>query len=173
MKKLLGATGIALIMAAPAFAQTDAAAPEASPEASSAEPTAGAETGTAAAVNDDGEFIYTAVPGDLSADVFTDKTLYVSPTDIDTTATFNDADADWESIGEIDDLVIGEDGRVQAVLVDIGGFLGMGSKTVAVSMDRLQVVRDGDSDDDYFVVFTADREKLENAAEFEWPDEAM
>ena len=49
----------------------------------------------------------------------------------------------------------------------------MGSKTVAVSMDRLQVVRDGDSDDDYFVVFTADREKMENAAEFEWPDEAM
>ena len=109
------------------------------------------------------------MPTDLSADDFIEKNLYVSETDPDTTATYNDVDADWDSIGEIDDLVISETGEVKAVLVDIGGFLGLGEKTVSVSMDHLRVIRDGDSEDDYFIVFTADRAALENAPAFEWP----
>ena len=36
-------------------------------------------------------------------------------------------------------------------------------------MDQLRVIRDGDSQGDYFIVFTADRAALENAPAFEWP----
>lgn len=58
------------------------------------------------------------------------------------------------------------DGQIETILVDVGGFLGIGEKTVAVQMDRLHLVSDGDSPNDYFVVFTSSREALENAPEF-------
>ena len=77
---------------------------------------------------------------------------------------------DWDDIGEISDLVLSKDGKVEAVLVDIGGFLGMGEKSVAVAMDQLHIIRDGDSENDYFIVFNANRAALENAPAFEWAD---
>ncbi|ORE88124.1 PRC-barrel domain-containing protein [Aurantimonas sp. 22II-16-19i] len=46
--------------------------------------------------------------------------------------------ADGESIGEITDVLVSEDGRVMAVLVGVGGFLGIGEKDVAVSMAALE-----------------------------------
>ena len=36
---------------------------------------------------------------------------------------------------------------------------------------ELRVIRDGDSENEYFIVFTADRAALENAPAFEWMDE--
>lgn len=114
-------------------------------------------------------FGYAASPTDVSAETFIGKNLYVSETDVDVTATYTDIDAGWNDIGSISDLVIdSETGEVQAVLVDIGGFLGLGARTVSVSMDQLRLIRDGDSQGDYFIVFTSTREQLENAPEFEW-----
>jgi hypothetical protein len=72
----------------------------------------------------------------------------------------------WEDIGEINDVVMDRDGQVQAVLVDIGGFLGIGERTVAVSMDALQFVSDSataEEADDFFLVMNANREALEGA----------
>lgn len=45
---------------------------------------------------------------------------------------------DAERIGEINDLVIGEDGQVAAVILGVGGFLGVGEKNVAVDYRQLQ-----------------------------------
>ena len=44
-----------------------------------------------------------------------------------------------ESIGEIADLIIGGDGKVAAVVMGVGGFLGMGEKWVAVPFEKLKV----------------------------------
>ena len=44
---------------------------------------------------------------------------------------------DNQQIAEVGDLVLTEDGKVDAVLVDFGGFLGIGEKRVAVAMDNL------------------------------------
>jgi sporulation protein YlmC with PRC-barrel domain len=49
---------------------------------------------------------------------------------------------DDRSLGEIDDLVLGIDGRVKLVIVSVGGFLGFGSKQVAVPMDELKWGKD-------------------------------
>jgi hypothetical protein len=163
MNKLLTSTALIAMLAGPVLAQTTA-----EPAAPAADATTTAPA-TDAATTETG-FGYMAAPTDVSADDFIEKNLYVSETDPDTTATYNDADEGWESIGEIDDLVISETGEVKAVLVDIGGFLGMGEKTVSVSMDQLRMIRDGDSEDDYFIVFTANRAALESAPEFEWPE---
>jgi sporulation protein YlmC with PRC-barrel domain len=47
-----------------------------------------------------------------------------------------------ESIGEITDLVTNEHGRVVAVLVGAGGFLGIDQKDVAIRFDDIKVSRD-------------------------------
>ena len=75
----------------------------------------------------------------------------------------------WEDIGEVGDIVMDREGTVQAVLVDIGGFLGIGERTVAVSMDALQLVSDSATAEevgDFFLVMNANREALEAAPEY-------
>jgi hypothetical protein len=47
-------------------------------------------------------------------------------------------DANGESIGDINDVLVNENGEVIAVLVGVGGFLGIGEKDVAVSMSALE-----------------------------------
>lgn len=47
-------------------------------------------------------------------------------------------DANGESIGDISDVLVNEEGEVIAVLVGVGGFLGIGEKDVAVSMSALE-----------------------------------
>jgi len=49
--------------------------------------------------------------------------------------------ADNEPIGDINDIVTGEDGRVVAVLIGVGGFLGLGEKDVAVRYEDLTFSR--------------------------------
>lgn len=51
---------------------------------------------------------------------------------------YNSAADDAEQIGEINDIVIAEDGSVSAVLLGVGGFLGVGEKNVAIEYDNLQ-----------------------------------
>ena len=89
--------------------------------------------------------------------------LYVTEQDGELTS---DMSTDWDDVGEISDIVIGSEGGVDAVLTDIGGFLGIGERTVAVNMDDLQFVSDGDDADDYFIVLTGSTADLEGAPEF-------
>ena len=44
-----------------------------------------------------------------------------------------------ESIGDINDLVTDESGKVIAVLVGTGGFLGLGEKDVALGYQDLKI----------------------------------
>jgi hypothetical protein len=43
-----------------------------------------------------------------------------------------------ESIGSIDDVIVGRDGRVRQVVVSVGGFLGIGDRKVAIGWDQLR-----------------------------------
>jgi len=43
-----------------------------------------------------------------------------------------------ESIGDVNDVILGRDGQVMAVVVGVGGFLGIGEKNVAVSFQSLE-----------------------------------
>jgi sporulation protein YlmC with PRC-barrel domain len=42
-----------------------------------------------------------------------------------------------ESVGTVEDVVIDADGKVVAVLVSVGGFLGLGETTVAIGLRHL------------------------------------
>ncbi len=47
--------------------------------------------------------------------------------------------AEGSKIGKINDILIGANGTVEAVVIGVGGFLGMGQKDVAVDMKALQL----------------------------------
>ena len=47
-----------------------------------------------------------------------------------------------EDIGEIQNLLIGTDGRVRAAVIEFGGFLGIGENEVAVPWDQLSISGD-------------------------------
>jgi hypothetical protein len=48
-----------------------------------------------------------------------------------------------ETVGEIEEVFVGTDGTIKTVVVSVGGFLGVGSKNVAVKWSDLTVERDG------------------------------
>jgi hypothetical protein len=50
--------------------------------------------------------------------------------------------ADNQKVGEIDDVLMGPDNKANSVLVDIGGFLGIGAKTVAIQVAQLRTEGD-------------------------------
>ena len=71
-----------------------------------------------------------------------------------------------ETIGDINELVIGKDGKVAAVVIGVGGFLGIGQREVAVSFNSLQLRRD--QNDRVTVVVNATKDVLQNAPEWRW-----
>ena len=48
-------------------------------------------------------------------------------------------DSDGESVGEISDLIIGQDDVVNSAIVEVGGFLGFGAKTTAIDLGHVTV----------------------------------
>lgn len=92
--------------------------------------------------------------------------IYASESALDADA-YPGVQEGWNDIGEVNDIILGRDGTVDAVLVDIGGFLGMGERQVAVDMSALRFIQDDATDaDDWFLVLQADRATLEGAPEW-------
>lgn len=139
MKTLIASTAIALALAAPSFAQTQTP------------------------MNMNGGFVGNIENQALRTSDLLGARLYVSQNQVDLAGGLS---PDWDDVGEISDIIIGGSGDIDAVLVDIGGFLGIGERTVAVNMDSLQFVSDGPDANDFFVVMQGDRASLEAAPEF-------
>jgi hypothetical protein len=52
---------------------------------------------------------------------------------------------DKAKIGSISDLILSKDGRtVEGFVIGVGGFLGIGEKSVAMKLDRLKMTTDAD-----------------------------
>jgi sporulation protein YlmC with PRC-barrel domain len=47
-----------------------------------------------------------------------------------------------ESIGSINDLVMDKNGKIQAVVIGVGGFLGVGSHLVAIPFEKIKFVNE-------------------------------
>ena len=52
---------------------------------------------------------------------------------------YNDSN---EKLGDINELILDKNGKVNAVVIGVGGFLGMGEHDIAVSMDKLKFVEE-------------------------------
>ena len=69
---------------------------------------------------------------------------------------------DDKDVGKISDVLIDRDGHITAVVVEVGGFLGMGKKDVGMPWDRIQ----GVDTDDNVVHVNATTDELKEAPEF-------
>jgi sporulation protein YlmC with PRC-barrel domain len=73
--------------------------------------------------------------------------------------------ANDENIGEIGDVVLTADGKIDAYLVDVGGFLGMGEKEVAIGSDNLAFMTDKDGNKYLYTTFS--KEQLDAAPTYD------
>lgn len=70
-----------------------------------------------------------------------------------------------EEIGEIEEIIIGDDGRIIGVVVTTGGFLGLGGQDVGLAWDHIEHTME----DDESVFYTdIDEETLRNSPRYEW-----
>jgi len=69
-----------------------------------------------------------------------------------------------EKIGSISDLIVTSDGAIAAALVNVGGFLGIGEKEVAVPFSSIELVR---NENDWRFVIDATRDALRDAPPYE------
>lgn len=116
--------------------------------------------------------MHATVPAFLASD-FTGMTLHAIDPAAPMDAQATDRD-DWENVGSIGDIVMSQDGDVRGVLIDVGGFLGFGARTVMIDMADISFVPDleaPEGSDDFFVVATMSRDALEALPE--WSDEML
>lgn len=133
-----------------------------------------AQTGTTTPMNDE---TFLSGPGieSFRASDFIGMRVYSMEEPSDA-VSYDGIQDNWEDIGEINDVVLSRDGRIDAVLVDIGGFLGIGERQIAVNMDSLRFVADDATPEDvndFFLVMTANRGQFEEAPEYDWSQQGM
>jgi hypothetical protein len=114
---------------------------------------------------------YTAQPQDVEASDFIGARIYATETMPATDTVQVGAEKDWDDVGEVNDVILGRDGQIKAVVLGVGGFLGMGEKNVAVPMQDVKFVRNGDGPNDYFLVVNANKDVLTNAPAYVSLDE--
>ena len=72
---------------------------------------------------------------------------------------------DKAKIGSISDLILSKDAKtVEGFIIGVGGFLGIGEKSVAMKMDRLQISHNGDGS--VQLMMDVKKEELTNAPSF-------
>jgi sporulation protein YlmC with PRC-barrel domain len=128
-------------------ASTDPAAPAATDQPAAAKPAA-TDTTTTAAI--DKSTLKEVPSGELRTEELTGTTVY---------------GANDENIGEISDIVLTQDGKVDAVIIDVGGFLGIGEKPVAVGFDKLTFMTDKNGNKYLYTTFT--KEQLDAQAAYD------
>ena len=73
-----------------------------------------------------------------------------------------------EKVGEITDLAIGKGEQIQAMILSVGGFLGVGEHYVAVSPSSVRVSYNKDKDT-WSAKMNTTKEALKAAPEFKYP----
>ena len=74
-----------------------------------------------------------------------------------------------ETIGDVNEIVLGKDGNVAAVIVGVGGFLGMGEGEVAVNFKSIRITRD--QNNNLVLTMDATKDSLKAAPQWRWDTE--
>lgn len=152
MKRILTATALAAVLTAPAFAQssTPSATPMSPPSASSSSSNTPAPAAS-------GTFVDKQQATDWRGSKVIGSTVY---------------GPDNASIGEVNDVLLGNDGKIRAAVIGVGGFLGVGQKNVAIPFEQLKISAKPDSTsiDKITVSFTKDQ--LKSAPTFAYNEPA-
>ncbi|WP_449394478.1 PRC-barrel domain-containing protein [Devosia riboflavina] len=171
IRTLLTTTAVAVLMGTAAIAQTTPAPAPTTTEAPATAPAdAAAPAEVTAAPVDTGAAQTTDVnePWDLSAGYVAADTDNLG-TRLIGQPVFSTAGDDAEEIGSISDLVFSENGQIEAVVIGVGGFLGIGEKSVAVDFDSLEFTLAADNTERWVLPTTA--EALTTAPDFVWAED--
>jgi hypothetical protein len=109
-------------------------------------------------------YLDAAGPNDVLASSLIGMRVYAVQNDIDATKAYPaEARKEWADVGEVNDVVLDWAGGVKAVVLGVGGFLGVGEKNVAIEMASLRKVRESADSNDWFLVVNTSKEMLTNA----------
>lgn len=133
--KYLAAAALALLVATPALAQA--------PGTDANKPAATPATPAPAA-----QFVTKENPNEILVGNLWNKPIY---------------DASGKQIGDLKDMIVTPEGKIQALVIGVGGFLGLGEKSVAVNFDYLE--KNGSIKPDRITLKMTDQD-LRNAPNF-------
>ncbi|MCW5691102.1 MAG: PRC-barrel domain-containing protein [Pseudolabrys sp.] len=163
-KHTIIAAALAAALATPAFAQsTTAPAPSATPKAATSTDKPAATTtdkatmDKSAATTGSTNFVQTQQSSDWRGSKLIGASVY---------------GPDNASIGEINDLIVGTDGKITAVVVGVGGFLGVGQKDVALPFENISVTRKADSASIDKIKVSYTKDQLKDAPKFAYYEPA-
>jgi sporulation protein YlmC with PRC-barrel domain len=139
IRNFLAATAVATMIAAGAFAQETAPQPAPAAPADPATPAPMEQTAVAPAEG----HLATNLVGEM---------------------VYNGTGDDAENIGDVNDLVIDKDGKVKSIVIGVGGFLGLGEKSVEMAYDKIEwAEREGDR----WIVVAGSKEELDALPAFD------
>ena len=147
MSKTTMTAAFALMLAAavPAYAQSSSSSTS-SPSASSPSTSASSSSTHVTATQ--------LQPGQIRATQMDGSTVY---------------DAQNQKVGDVKDIILDRDGKVAAVVLDVGAFLGIGGKNVAIGMSDLKITQDDNNKPRFTVDMTKDQLKSAQAYDLNGP----
>lgn len=107
-------------------------------------------TGAALAQNRDATNAGNAAPGGSPAEHFTITNYYKQD-------VYDRAD---NKIGTVDDVLVDKQGRITALILGVGGFLGVGEKDVSEPFHNVQMTKKNDK---WYLVMDANKDALKSA----------
>lgn len=135
--------------------KSDSAAPKSDMTAPKAESTAPASPTASTSSTDSAKFVASQKPEQFLATKF-------KGTDV--------VGSDNQKVGDVSDILFDKDGKIDAFVVSVGGFLGIGAKDVALAPSAFQFMP-GDpnsaTDKSPKLKISMDKEQLKQAANFE------
>ncbi|MCC5964138.1 MAG: PRC-barrel domain-containing protein [Rhodobacteraceae bacterium] len=168
LNKFLATTALGAMLALPAYAQT-ADTPEEPTDAPAVEEGMDAPEGDDPMADD--PMADDAVEEDLDTDMTEDPDAPATGAEAGMELTADEiigADVlsfDGGSIANVDDVVLTTEGDVEYILVDVGGFLGLGARTVAIPFADVTVQMDDAGNPELQTQLSED--DLENMPEYE------
>lgn len=166
IRTLLASSALALVLASGVTAQETTPAAPAATEAPANE-MAPADDAMTPADHDVTDMMTADEPWDMSAGyVAGEGDALVS--NVMGATIFSSGAEDAETIGTVNDLVISVDGDIHAVVIGVGGFLGIGEKNVAVDFASLEHTTAFDGTERWVLSTTADA--LNAAPDFVWEE---
>src|SRR3954464_13570736 len=153
LKKLMITTAVGGLMIGSAFAAEDAKSPSPAPAAKSTEMTQPSSSSSATPSATSAKFVNSQRQDQYMASKFK-GTDVIGPDD--------------KKIGDVSDILFDKDGKIEAYVVGVGGFLGIGSKDVAFAPTAFQVVSgDKSKNESDKLRLSMTKEQLKEAANFE------
>ena len=146
IKHTLTAAALVAVLATPAFAQTN------QPYTGNQPPGIASERSMPPlSSNDRGAFVQTQHATDWRGSKLIGATIY---------------GPDNASIGNVNDVLLDNTGKIRAVVIGVGGFLGVGEKDVAVPFEALSISRKPESSSIDKITVSYSKDDLKNAPTF-------